>query len=359
MASLSGAGRPAVAPYGVGAYRLKGVAERDEAKNMAVQVLAPAHPVARRRDSTPTAATGVALLSVIAVAAVLRILAGSHPRVIAGELGFVSLVAESVPFLLAGALLSNVLRSRLGRRLLTAAAGRPRLAAALAPFAGLALPLCDCGLLPLARELREGGAARAVNAFLAGAPLTNPIVIVTTLLAFPHSPGVAAARLVCGFAVAAAAGAFVVAPRSQPHAHTAACEPETGGPSWLAAAGAELTGTAPALVVGAALAATFKAVIPTGALLSLGHQPLAGAAAMMLLAFVMSICSQADAFVAAALPVGVLPQLAFMVCGPVLDLRLAVLYRREFGTPWVLSYAAVVVPVALVAVTVCATVGLA
>ena len=46
------------------------------------------------------------------------------------------------------------------------------------------------------------------------------------------------------------------------------------------------------------------------------------------------------------------------VIGPVFDLRLAVLYRREFGWRWVLSYGTVVVPVALVAVTICATVGL-
>ena len=348
-------------PIGATGSRLKGVTRHDEVMSMAVDVLAPMRSVDTRRVVPSRTAPVVALITVIAITAALRLLAGTYPRVVSAELGFVSLVVESLPFLLAGSLLSNVLRSRSGRRILAGAAHRPRLAGALAPFAGLALPLCDCGLLPLARELSDRGAGRAVNAFLGGAPLTNPIVVVTTLLAFPHAPGVAVARVLCGFVVAGAAGAFVFAPIVREHTHDDpdACAAPIGRSSWLAAAAGELARTAPTLVVGAALAATFKAVIPTATLTSIGHQPLVGAAAMMLLAFVMSICSQADAFVAASLPVGLLPQLAFMVFGPVLDLRLAVLYRREFGLRWVLGYAAVVAPVALVAVTICTTAGLA
>ena len=338
---------------------LKGLRNRVDATFMAVDALAPVRSSATRErpvDRLPAVFVGVA-----AAALVLRLLAGAYPRVVAAELAFVSLFAESLPFLLVGSLLSNVLRSRAGQRILTAAAARPRLAGALAPFAGLGLPLCDCGLLPLARTLRSRGLTRAMNGFLAGAPLTNPIVIVTTVLAFPHTPGMVASRVGCGFVVAAAVGAVMTdghvrdhrASTSHDHDH------DSTGPGWLASVGHELSRTAPALVVGAALAATIKATIPASALTALDRQPLLGAAAMMLLAFVMSICSQADAFVAAALPVGALPQLAFMVLGPVLDLRLAVLYRREFGWRWVLTYAAVVVPVVLVAVTVCATVGLA
>jgi uncharacterized membrane protein YraQ (UPF0718 family) len=324
---------------------------------MAVDALAPARPTAARRQ--PIAPWYVAFAGVAAAAIVLRLLAGLSSRVVGAELAFVSLFVESLPFLLVGALLSNVLRTRRGQEILTAAARRPRLAGALAPFAGLGLPLCDCGLLPVARELRGRGLARAVNGFLAGAPLTNPIVIVTTVLAFPHSPGMVAARVGCGFAIAAAVGSLLAGPavpRRLPDGDAGHTHGRQIG--WLAAVGVELGRTGPTLAVGAALAASIKAAIPTSALTSLDHQPLIGALALMLLAFVMSICSQADAFVAAALPVGTLPQLAFLVLGPVFDLRLAVLYRREFGWRWVLSYGAIVVPVALVAVTICATAGL-
>jgi uncharacterized membrane protein YraQ (UPF0718 family) len=295
-------------------------------------------------------------MTMTAIALAARVSGAMSPRVASAELSFVSLFVESLPFLLVGAGLSALLATRAGTRVLASAASRPRLAAALAPLAGAILPLCDCGLLPLARRLRDHAAGRSVGAFLAGAPLTNPIVVISTLLAFPGRPGVAVARVICGLAMAMTVAAFVPAP--EPAAATCEHDHETQTSGWLGGIGAELTRTGPYLVLGALAAATLKAALPTSVFVSLSSQPLAGAAAMMALAFVMSICSQADAFVAAALPVGALPRLAFLVLGPALDLRLATLYRREFGAGWLLRYAAVVVPVALLAATACATAGL-
>jgi len=291
-------------------------------------------------------------LALLVSAAAARYAEAASPGVTGAALSFVSLVAESLPFLLAGALLSAVLTTGAGRRLLGAARRRPRLAAALAPLTGAVLPLCDCGLLPLARRLRDAGSPRAVGPFLAGAPLTNPIVVISTLLAFPGRPGMAVGRVLGGLALAAAVGVLVTPPpqTSVPEEHD---HDHSGG-----RVAQELFRTAPTLVLGALAAAVLKAALPTSVFTSLASQPLIGAAAMLGLAVVMSICSQADAFVASALPVGPLPRLAFLVVGPALDLRLAALYRREFGGRWVLRYAAVVVPTALIVTTACTTAGL-
>lgn len=310
-----------------------------------------------RFPSVPVVAFLAAALVAAAVMARTQGVVGA--RFAAGELAFVSLFAESLPFLLIGAALSALLTGRAGARLLQAADDRPRLAAALAPLVGAALPLCDCGLLPLARRLRNGRAGRAAGSFLAGAPLTNPIVVVSTLLAFPGEPGMAVARVLGGLAMAMAVSAFVAAPKPstcdiEAHEH----DEETARPGWSSALAGELARTGPVLVLGALAAASLKAALPTSAFLSLANQPLLGALAMMALAFVMSICSQADAFVAASLPVGALPRLGFLLLGPVFDLRLATLYRREFGTSWVLRYGAVVLPVAILVATACATAGL-
>lgn len=304
----------------------------------------------------------VGALALLTVAA--RLGATSSGHIAGAELTFVSLVAESLPFLLAGALISTLLTGRWGARVLAGAGRRPRLAAALAPLAGAALPLCDCGLLPIARRLRGAVGSRTVGSFLAGAPLTNPIVVVTTFLAFPGQPGMVIARVLCGAVIAMAVAALLTSPpqacatdHGDSHDHDHRHEPEAVV-SPLAAVAVELRRTGPILVVGAAAAATLKAAIPMSALTSVSSQPLLGALALMALAFVMSLCSQADAFVAAALPVGALPRLAFLVLGPVLDLRLAVLYRHAFGSRWLAGYAAVVVPTALVATTICAVAGL-
>ena len=317
-------------------------------------------PTESRLRSWPLLAAALSATTLFAVGARLPSPVGT--RVTATELAFVALFVESLPFLLIGAILSAGLRGRSGRRLLRAAGRRPLVAAVLAPVAGVGLPICDCGLLPLAREMRAAGGGRAVASFLAGAPLTNPVVILTTLLAFPLSPTVAVGRVVAGLAVAMVAG-FFVPPASAtsvaPGHGDDTCSTAPPRSRLIAALGWEIGNTAPTLVLGALLAATIKEFVPTDVLTALTSHPLLGAAAMMTLAFVMSICSQADAFVAASLPIGSLPRLAFLVLGPVLDLRLAVLYRREFGTSWLIGYASVVLPATFAAVTVLATIGLA
>jgi uncharacterized membrane protein YraQ (UPF0718 family) len=298
-----------------------------------------------RRPLDPWLPVGGAALAAAVLVAGPRLPGAIGIRTTQISVTFVSLVAESLPFLLAGALLSTFLRGRPGRALLRSAARYPRASAALAPLSGAALPLCDCGVLPLARELRDGGARPGVvNGVIAGAPRTNPIVIVSTLIAFPGRPAMVVGRVVLGVLVAMLAASVAPPVRSQrSHTHH---RDDSHKP--LDNAATELVRTGPTLVVAALLAATIKGVIPTNALVAVTSQPLVGVAAMMLLAFVMSICSQADAFVASSLPVGPLPRLAFLVLGPMFDLRLATLYRREFGWRWLLGYAGVIVPAVLV-----------
>jgi uncharacterized membrane protein YraQ (UPF0718 family) len=265
------------------------------------------------------------------------------PRMAAAAVSFVSLCAESLPFLLAGSAIAWALRRHGAAPLMRAARRSPVLAMLLAPFMGAALPLCDCGVVPLARELRDAGVpGRVVTAFAAGAPLTNPIVIASTALAFGGSGTMVGGRIAVGVAVA-----LVTALIGPPAPDAAACAVDdpheghdhAGGNGLGAMIGAELAGTGPALVLGALVAGALRALAPTGALSALASQPLLAAVAMMALAAVLSLCSQADAFVAASLPVGNLGRLVFLVTGPVLSLRLGALYRRAFGIRWMLTYA--------------------
>ncbi len=282
------------------------------------------------------------------------------------SLTFVALVVESLPFLLAGAALAALVERYALSRILASPGRHPRLAVLLAPFTGVALPLCDCGLVPLARGLNDRGASPGVvNGFLAGAPLTNPIVVLSTVVAFPGRPDMVVGRVVVGLVVAQLVALLAPQPQrrvspSTVHDRTSLPivhehDPTPRKPGLTAAIASEFAHTAPTLIAGALLAATIKAMIPTETLIALARQPLAGAVALMCLAFVMAICSQADAFVAGALPVGTLPRLAFLVMGPMLDVRLAAIYRREFGDRWLAGYAAAAVPAVLVVATVWVT----
>lgn len=85
------------------------------------------------------------------------------------------------------------------------------------------------------------------------------------------------------------------------------------------------------LVIGAGLAAVVNTVLPRETLDNLANYSVGSILGMMLLAFVLSLCSEADAFVAAnftSLSIG--SKLGFLVLGPMLDVKLVIMYRWVF-----------------------------
>ena len=100
------------------------------------------------------------------------------------------------------------------------------------------------------------------------------------------------------------------------------------------------------IVLGSAIAAAMQTLVPQSVFTGVLTTPLIGALLMIVLAFFLSLCSEADAFVAVSFiqfPLG--PQLAFLVAGPVLDTKLVLLYGSAFGRWFVVKLALVVVPV--------------
>jgi hypothetical protein len=99
------------------------------------------------------------------------------------------------------------------------------------------------------------------------------------------------------------------------------------------------------IVLGAALSAFVQAAVPESVVAALGGAPVLAILSLMLVAFVLSLCSEADAFIAASFisfPLGA--QLAFLVFGPLADLKLSVLYGATFRRWFLLRLLAVTVP---------------
>lgn len=99
------------------------------------------------------------------------------------------------------------------------------------------------------------------------------------------------------------------------------------------------------LIIGAILAATISTSLPRATLEQLANQRELSVLSMMVLAFLLSLCSEADAFVAAnfrGLSTG--SKLAMIVLGPMLDVKLFIMYRWVFTTRMVLT----MIPIILV-----------
>jgi uncharacterized membrane protein YraQ (UPF0718 family) len=127
----------------------------------------------------------------------------------------------------------------------------------------------------------------------------------------------------------------------EPHDHGDA--PQARGAAYFGHLASDFTMLARYLVIGAAIAAALQTFLPQQVLASVAGTPIVGVAALMLLASLLSLCSESDAFVAASfVQFGMSAQLAFLVVGPMFDAKLAVLYGGTFQRGFVLKIAAVI-----------------
>jgi uncharacterized protein len=92
-----------------------------------------------------------------------------------------------------------------------------------------------------------------------------------------------------------------------------------------------------------------QTVVPRSLLEDLGSLGLLSVLILGALAVVLSICSEADAFVAAGLTqFSLTARLAFLVVGPMVDLKLIALQTGTFGRRFALRFAPLTLLVALV-----------
>ena len=275
---------------------------------------------------------------------------------------FQGLLLEALPFLLIGVLIAGLARwIAPGGGWLHRLPSRPLLAPLTGAALGFALPACECGNVPVARRLLAGGAPLgSALGFLFAAPVLNPIVLASTWAAFPDQPWLLVARPLSALLLALALSALLqqlpegkllesalLEERrlSQPLAAVGLLERRSG---MLGAAAAmpqrpaerpplasvlehssrEFLDLAGLLVLGSALAAVVQTLLPRTWLLAVGGGPTLSVLSLMLMAVVVSVCSSVDAFLALGFAAQITPGalLAFLVLGPVVDLKLLGLF---------------------------------
>lgn len=121
---------------------------------------------------------------------------------------FAGVFVQVVPFLALGVLVSGGIAALVSPAVLRKSLPRNESAAVgVAVPAGMALPGCECGVVPVARRLTDQGAPDSVAlAFMLSAPAINPVVLIATAVAFPGEPGMVAARFTGSLATAVVMG---------------------------------------------------------------------------------------------------------------------------------------------------------
>ncbi|MEN3298739.1 permease [Pseudonocardia sp.] len=312
-----------------------------------------------RLRNPPTPPVGVLVLVGVCVAAMVGqeifvVLAGDRPALQAWSTVFVAIVLQALPFLGLGVLLSGLIAAfvpdRVLQRVLPRRAG---LAVPVAGVAGAALPGCECASVPFAgRMMTRGVAPSAALAFMLSSPAINPVVLVATAVAFPQEPMMVMARCLGGLGTALIVGwVWARFGRDVPLRPPRAIHAEDGGPweTFRLTVQHDLLQSGGFLVVGALFAATLNVAVDPAWSLSVAGVPIVSVLVLAVLAVLLAVCSEADAFVAASLT-GFSPtaELAFMVVGPVVDLKLVAMQTGTFGQAFSRRFAPLTFVVAVV-----------
>ena len=286
---------------------------------------------------------------------------------------FLSVLFEGIPFLLLGALVSGVVDvfvpAERMQRLLPA---NPIGAILISGLLGLIFPICECGsVVVIRRFIRKGLPVSCAVTYMLSAPIVSPIVAISTYAAFQgNNPMLMTSlRLGIGFVLAVAVG-FVVrqipltkllqpgiikeAPENRRSGLSVAPEPTAQDFSELAAragfgrkllfavqsATADFLDVAFFFVIGTAITSVFNTAIDRSVIDPLATNPPLAIVAMMGLAAAIALCSTTDAFIAASFTMfPFAAKLAFLLFGPVFDLKLFWLYSLVFQRRWVVALA--------------------
>ena len=266
---------------------------------------------------------------------------------------FVGLFIEAAPFLLLGSIAAGLITVFVTPDDMARVIPRNKyLATAMGALIGMIFPVCECGVVPVVRRLYQKGLPTSVGiAFILGAPVLNPVVIASTYAAFGFST-IFWARIGFTFLVALGVGlVFTVQPDLLKVVRPTTLMPVMGGSSDMIPVGSikietfatrlqrsfgvaadEFFDMGRYLVIGSLIATTLQTLIPQQVLVSIGNSPVTSVIALCALAFVLSVCSTVDAFIALSF-VNTFTSgsiIAFLVFGPMVDIKSTLMFLGVF-----------------------------
>src|SRR5699024_6112746 len=104
------------------------------------------------------------------------------------------------------------------------------------------------------------------------------------------------------------------------------------------------------LVFGTLVASGMQIYLPTRLLTQIGGNALTAILVMMLLAFILSLCSEADAFIGASLlsTFATAPILAFLFIGPMVDIKNLMMMLHSFKTSFIMQFLSISIAIIIV-----------
>lgn len=252
------------------------------------------------------------------------------------------IIVEALPFIVLGTLVATAIQFFISPERLVKLLPKNSFCRRIAlSFMGVAMPVCECGNIPVARTL----IARGVNPheaiiFLLAAPSINIVTFIVTWEAFNFNEWMAILRVIATFVVANLTALIVAklvpSDKLLTPSFTALCKDSPGTHRSIARSSAffrtEMWLITRMLILGAMIAAASQTFVPQEIITAVSSDIFLSVLVMLALAFIISICSSVDAFFALAyvgtFSLGSL--LAFLVAGPMVDIKMIALMKTTF-----------------------------
>ncbi len=277
-----------------------------------------------------------------------------------------SIFLDAAPFLMLGAFLSAVIEVYFPQDFIERYVPKGRLSGLFIGLsAGLVFPTCECGVVPVAgRLLKKGVSPHIAITYMLSAPVINPIVLVSTYVAFQGDIWMVLGRVLMvaipacfiGLTVSPGKPALILREKTingdlSTHGHLENDKSKTGVCGFdhdthnasrftgvLLHTASEFLGMGKYLIIGAFAVGLSKIYLPQETLLFFRDDIFLAVGGMMLFAVVLSVCSMADSFLAASLSsFPSAAQLSFVSIGPMVDLKLIAMYWAVFRPRLVLK----------------------
>ncbi|QSX24382.1 permease [Priestia megaterium] len=261
---------------------------------------------------------------------------------------FLSIVLEAIPFILLGVFASALIQVFVSEEFIQRLIPKnPYIALLPAVLVSALLPVCECAIIPVIRRLLKKGMPLHIGiVILVGAPILNPVVFAATFYAFQSNTSIVYSRM--GLAVVACLliglSVYFFFKNSNQLRHVHVHEHEEANVSnklkqTLYHAGDEFFDMGKYLLFGALVASLFQTFLDRQLVTNLASNDYTSSAVMMGFAYVLSLCSEADAFVASSFSHTFSPTalLAFLLYGPMMDFKNTIMLLSFFNKRFAFS----------------------
>jgi len=266
-----------------------------------------------------------------------------------------SVILEAVPFILIGVIVSAAIRVFVSDQHIQRFIPRdPMLGILFGCVLGILFPICECGLIPVVRRFVAKGMPLYIGVvFMLVGPIINPVVFAATYTAFRAQPLLVYSRMGLALLIGIFIGLFIYYfvkknPLKLQKTMVENVPNLSIGDKLITMvehAASEFIEMGKYLIFGALMTAVIQTFIPRETLIDIGQGKFSSHFFMMGFAYILSLCSTSDAFVAASFTNTFSPGslLTFMIFGPMLSLKSTFMLLATFRFRFVLLLALLII----------------